>query len=66
MPTSVHIDDNGLTNHVPLILYGAHVNHGSFGNNYNHYDLLATILGASGLAAPNWQKMQPVSGMEYS
>jgi hypothetical protein len=46
-------DDNGPTNHVPLILYGAHVNQGTFGGSYNHYDLLATILDASGLDAPN-------------
>jgi acid phosphatase len=46
-------DDNGPANRVPLILYGAHVNHGTFGDDYNHYDLLATLLAASGLAAPN-------------
>jgi acid phosphatase len=49
-------DDNGPTNHVPTILYGAHVNQGTFGDNYNHYDLLATILDASGLDAPNLAK----------
>jgi phosphatidylinositol-3-phosphatase len=46
-------DDNGPTNHVPLILYGAQVNQGTFQDSYNHYDLLATILAASGLDAPN-------------
>src|SRR5947209_848395 len=46
-------DDNGPANCVPAILYGAHINHGTFGDNYNHYDLLATLLAASGLAAPN-------------
>jgi hypothetical protein len=49
-------DDNGLANHIPTILYGAHVNQGTFGDNYDHYDLLATILRASGLVAPNLAK----------
>ena len=46
-------DDSGHNNHVPLILYGAHVNQGTFGDSYNHYDLVASILDASGLDGPN-------------
>lgn len=39
-------------NHVPAILYGAHVATGTYPEAYNHYNLLSTILAASNLSAP--------------
>ncbi len=45
-------DDNP-TNQIPTVLYGAGVVAGNYDTAYNHYDLLSTILDASGLTAPN-------------
>lgn len=47
-------DDNSANNHVPAIIYGAHVNAGPYGDSYSHYDLLSTILAANHLASPNY------------
>jgi hypothetical protein len=41
------------TNHIPTILYGAAVNSGGYSDNYDHYNLLSTLLGAFGLNGPN-------------
>ena len=46
-------DDFAGDNRVPTILYGENVNPGSYGDSYNHYNLLKTLLDASGLNAPN-------------
>ncbi|MBN9561500.1 MAG: hypothetical protein J0H14_12350 [Alphaproteobacteria bacterium] len=39
-------------NHVPAILYGAHVATGIYPEAYNHYNLLSTVLAASNLSGP--------------
>jgi hypothetical protein len=46
-------DDFGSANRVPTILLGAHIATGVNSTPSNHYDLLHTILQASGLPAPN-------------
>jgi hypothetical protein len=46
-------DDSSGSNQVPAILYGAHVNTGTYGASYTHYDLLNTLLSAFHLSAPN-------------
>ncbi len=49
-------DDNGPHNHIPTIIYGAHVRPGSYAEPINHYNVLSTIeqmygLPKTGLAA---------------
>lgn len=39
-------------NHVPAILYGAHVATGTYPAAYNHYNILSTVLAASKLSGP--------------
>jgi hypothetical protein len=46
-------DDSSQANRVPTILLGAHIATGVNATPGNHYDLLHTILQASGLPAPN-------------
>jgi Phosphoesterase family/FG-GAP-like repeat len=48
-------DDGSQSNQVPAIVYGAHVVPGFYGDAYTHYDVLRTLLNASGLgsSAPN-------------
>jgi Phosphoesterase family len=46
-------DDSSDANRVPAILLGAHIATGAYSSPSNHYDLLHTILHASGLPAPN-------------
>jgi hypothetical protein len=46
-------DDSSAANQVPVILYGANVNPGSYSDSYNHYDLLGTLAGSFSLTAPN-------------
>jgi Phosphoesterase family/FG-GAP-like repeat len=46
-------DDGSAGNRVPAILVGADVVPGSYGGAYTHYDLLSTVLAASGLTGPN-------------
>ncbi len=46
-------DDFAFDNQVPAILFGANVIPGTYSDSYTHYDLLHTVLGASGLSAPN-------------
>jgi Phosphoesterase family/FG-GAP-like repeat len=48
-------DDGSESNRVPAIVYGAHVVPGFYGDAYTHYDVLRTLLNASGrgLSAPN-------------
>jgi hypothetical protein len=55
-------DDFSSGNQVPAILYGAHVNTGTYGASYNHYDLLKTLLSASHLSAPNQAANAPGIG----
>jgi hypothetical protein len=38
---------------IPAVLYGANVVTGQYNAEYTHYNMLSTILGASGLTAPN-------------
>jgi hypothetical protein len=45
-------DDNGPGNHIPTLLYGAHVKPGSSsGAAYTHYDVLRTLEDLAGLTA---------------
>ena len=46
-------DDASAGNQIPVVLYGANVNPGSYSDAYNHYDLLSTLAGSSSLTAPN-------------
>ena len=45
--------NSGPSNQVPAILYGAHINSGTFSDHYTHYDLLSTLLDAFHLSGPN-------------
>ncbi len=46
-------DDYSESNQVAAILYGAHVNPGSYAAYYNHYNMLSTLLAGYGLTGPN-------------
>ena len=47
-------EDSGTpTNQVAALLYGAHVNHGSYATQYNHYNMLSTLLAGYNLTGPN-------------
>lgn len=51
-------------NHVATILYGAHVNAGTYGAAYDHYNTLSTMLASFGLTGPNnAATASPLSGM---
>ncbi len=47
-------------NHVPAILYGAHVATGIYPAAYNHYNTLSTVLAASSLSGPRSAAAAPV------
>ena len=37
-------DDNGDQNHIPTIVYGAHVRPGRYAERISHYNVLSTLL----------------------
>jgi len=45
-------DNYDNNNQVPALLYGAHVNQGSYATYYNHYDMLSTLLAGYNLTGP--------------
>ena len=55
-------DDGTEGNQVPAILYGANIVPGAYNDAYTHYNLLHTLLDASGLGAPRNAALVPVFG----
>ena len=55
-------DDGTEGNQVPAILFGANIVSGAYNDAYTHYDLLHTLLDASGLSAPRNAALVPVFG----
>ena len=55
-------DDGTEGNQVPAILYGANIVPGAYNDAYTHYNLLHTLLDASGLSAPRSAALAPVFG----
>jgi hypothetical protein len=43
-------DDNGSSNHIPTMIYGAHVRPGTYGEPISHYNVLSTVEQMYGLA----------------
>ena len=55
-------DDGTEGNQVPAILYGANIVPGAYNDAYTHYNLLHTLLDASGLSAPRNAALVPAFG----
>ena len=55
-------DDATEGNQVPAILYGANIVPGAYNDAYTHYNLLHTLLDASGLSAPRNAALVPAFG----
>ena len=55
-------DDGTEGNQVPAILYGANIVPGAYNDAYTHYNLLHTLLDASGLSAPRNAALVPGFG----
>jgi hypothetical protein len=55
-------DDGAEGNQVPAILYGANIVPGAYNDAYTHYNLLHTLLDASGLSAPRNAALVPAFG----
>jgi hypothetical protein len=55
-------DDETEGNQVPAILYGANIVPGAYNDAYTHYNLLHTLLDASGLSAPRNAALVPAFG----